>query len=142
MRASRSLRLRASTRDGNLSPPTGRGSGSSMGNGEPRTSQGEILCGEWICRQTPFTAVCMSMNSVTALLSQPLLDSLANGKAPQQRPSLRSGKLTAEKKKPSETLTERFRELAVIRFNRVCACCGMLHNSDYDLCGTEKQVCQ
>ena len=46
-------------------------------------------------------------------------------------------KLTAEKKKPSGTLTERFRELAVIRFNRVCACCGMLHNSDYDLCGTE-----
>ena len=46
-------------------------------------------------------------------------------------------KLTAEKKKPSETLTERFRELAVIRSIRVCACCGMLHNSDYDLCGTE-----
>ncbi|WP_418821383.1 hypothetical protein [Ruminococcus sp.] len=37
--------------------------------------------------------------------------------------------LTAEKKKPSETLTERFRELAAIRFNRVCACCGMLHNA-------------
>ena len=45
--------------------------------------------------------------------------------------------LTAEKKKPSETLTERFRELAVIRSIKVCACCGMLHNSDYDLCGTE-----
>ena len=48
--------------------------------------------------------------------------------------------LTAEKKKPSETLTERLRGLAVIRFNRVCACCGMLHNSDYELCGTEN-VC-
>lgn len=49
--------------------------------------------------------------------------------APQSRPPLRSGKLTAEKKKPSETLTERFRELAVIRFNRVCVGCGMLHNA-------------
>ncbi len=47
--------------------------------------------------------------------------------------------LTAEKKKPSETLTERLRELAVIRSIRVCACCGMLHNSDYDLCGTENR---
>jgi len=77
------------------------------------------------------------MNSVTPSPSRPQLDRLANGKAPQHRPSLRSGKLTAEKKKPSETLTERFRELAVIRFNRVCVCCGMLHNSDYDLCETE-----
>ena len=58
--------------------------------------------------------------------------------APQSRPSLRSEKLTAEKKKPSETLTERFRELAVIRLNRVCACCGMLHNSDYDLSNVNK----
>ena len=90
-------------------------------------------------RQTPFTAVCVSMNSVTASPSRPLLDRLANGNAPQHRPSLRSGKLTAEKKKPSETLAERFRELSVICFNRVCACCGMLHNSDYDLCGTENR---
>ena len=137
VRASRSLRLRASTPGESLSPPTGRGSGSSMGNGEPSTSQGEILCGEWICQQIPFTAVCVSMKSVTVSLSRPQLDRLAKVKAPQSRPSLRSGKLTAEKKKPSETLTERFRELAVIRFNRVCACCGMLRNSDYDLCGTE-----
>ena len=43
-------------------------------------------------------------------------DRLANGNAPQHRPSLRSGILTAKKKKPSETLTERFRELAVIQF--------------------------
>ena len=77
------------------------------------------------------------MKSVTVSPSRPQLDRQANGKASQYRPSLRSGKLNAEKKKPSETLTERFRELAVIRFNRVCACCGMLHNSDYDLCGTE-----
>ena len=56
------------------------------------------------------------MNSVTALPSRPQLDSLANGNAPQSRLSLRNGKLTAEKKKPSETLTERFRELAVIQF--------------------------
>jgi len=47
--------------------------------------------------------------------------------------------LTAEKKKPSETLIERFRELAVICSNRVCGCCGMRHNSDYDLCGTENR---
>jgi len=39
-----------------------------------------------------------------------------NGNPPHYRPSMRSGKLTAEKKKPSETLTERFRELAVIQF--------------------------
>lgn len=56
------------------------------------------------------------MNSVTASPSRPLLDRLANGNVLQHRPSLRSGKLTAEKKKPSETLTERFRELAVILF--------------------------
>ena len=53
------------------------------------------------------------MNSVTASPSRPQLDRQAKVKAPQSRPSLRSGKLTAKKKKPSETLTERFRELAV-----------------------------
>ena len=56
------------------------------------------------------------MNSVTASPSRLLLDRLANGKAPQSRPPPQSGKLTAEKKKPSETLAERFRELAVIQF--------------------------
>ena len=91
------------------------------------------LCGEWICRQTLFTDVCVSMNSVTASPSRPQLDRQRNETAPQHRPSLRSRKLTAEKKKPSETLTERFRELAVIRFNRVYACCGMLHNADYGI---------
>lgn len=139
VRASRLLRLRASTRDGNLSPPTGRGSGSSMGNGSRRASQAGTLCGEWACRLIPFTAVCVSMKSVTVSPSRPQLDRLANGNVPQSRPPLRSGKLTTEKKKPSETLTERFRELAVIRSNRVCSCCGMLHNSDYDLCGTENR---
>ena len=108
-----------------------------MGNGSQRASQAGTLCGEWICRQILSTAVCVSMNSVTASPSRHQLDCQANGKAPQRRPSLRSGKLTAEKKKPSETLTERFQELAVIRFNRVCACCGMLHNAYSDLCGTE-----
>ena len=34
---------------------------------------------------------------------------------------LRDGKLITEKKKSSETLTERFRELAVICFNRLWA---------------------
>ncbi len=49
--------LRASTRNENLSPPTGQGSGSSMRNGSPRVSQGVTLCGEWACRLTLFTAV-------------------------------------------------------------------------------------
>ena len=49
-------------------------------------------------------------------LSRPLLDRLANGKAPQSRHHHRAENLTAEKEKPSETLTERFRELAVIQF--------------------------
>ena len=44
--ASRSLRLRASTPGESLSPPTGRGSVSSMGNGEPSTSRAGTLCGE------------------------------------------------------------------------------------------------
>ena len=61
----------------------------------------------------------------------------ANGNAPQHHSTLQSVKLTAKKKKPSETLTERFREFAVIRSNRVCVCYGTLHNSDNDLCGTE-----
>ena len=47
------------------------------------------------------------MKSVTVSPSRPQLDRQANGKASQYRPSLRSGKLNAEKKKPSETLTER-----------------------------------
>ena len=46
VRASRSLRLRASTPGESLSPPTGRGSVSSMGNGEPSTSRAGTLCGE------------------------------------------------------------------------------------------------
>ncbi len=102
------LRHRVSTQAESPLRLTGRGSVSSMGNGSRRTSRGVILCGEWICRQTPFTAVCVSMNSVTVLPSRPQLDRLAKVKAPQHRPSLRSGKLTAEKKKPSETLIERF----------------------------------
>jgi hypothetical protein len=42
------------------------------------------------------------------------LDRPANGKATQHRPSLRIGKLTVEKKKPSETLAERFRGLEFV----------------------------
>ena len=70
-----------------------------MGNGEQKTSRAEILCGEWICRQIPFTAVCVSMNSVTASPNRPQLDRQTNGKAPQHRPSLRSGKLNRQKEK-------------------------------------------
>ena len=86
-----------------LSLSTGRSSGSSMGNGNQSTSRGVILCGEWICPQTHSTAVCVNMKSVTALPSRPQLDRLANGKAPQHRPSLRSGKLTDEKSALSES---------------------------------------
>ncbi len=84
--------------------------------------QQEIMCGYQVDR-------IFSEKLSGANTDRPLLDRLANGNAPQHRPSLRSGKLTAEKKKLSETLTERFRELAVIRSIRVCACCGMLHNA-------------
>ena len=75
----------------------------------------------------------------TALPSRLLLDStLRRTKMPLRAVrAFGAENLTAEKKKPSETLTERFRELAVIRFNRVSACCGMCHNFDYDLYGTE-----
>ena len=107
------IRLRASTLAESPLRSTGRGSVSFMGNGSPRTSQAGTLCGEWACRQTPFTAVCVSMKSVTVSPSRPLLDRLAKVKALQHRPSLRIGKLTAEKKKLSETLTKRFRELTV-----------------------------
>ncbi len=99
VRASRSLRHRASTPGESLSPPTGRGSGSSMGNGSRRTLRAGTLCGEWICQQILSTSVCVSMNSVTALPSRPQLDRLANGNAPQHRPSLRSGKLNRQKEK-------------------------------------------
>ena len=120
VRASRLQRHRASTRDGNLSPPTGRGSGSSMGNGEPSTSRDGILCVEWICRQIPFTAVCVSMKSATASPSRPRLDygTQTNVNVPQHRPSLRSGKLTAEKEKPSETLRGLVTSLNLISFSR------------------------
>jgi len=87
-----------------------------MGNGEQRTSRAGTLCGEWICRQILSTAVCVSMNFVTASPSSPHLDRPANGNAPQHHSNLRSGKTTVEKKKPSETLAERFRELTVILF--------------------------
>ena len=33
--------------------------------------------------------------------------------------------------------TANLRACLLFSSNRVCACCGMLHNSDYDLCGTE-----
>ena len=115
-RASRLPKHYTSTLCESLSSPIGRGSGSSMGNGNRRTSQGVTLYVEWICQQTPFTAVCVSMNFVTASPNRPQLDRQVNGKAIQHRPSLRGGNITAEKKKPSEMLTKRFRELAVIQF--------------------------
>ena len=71
VRTSRLQRHRASTRDGSLSPPTGRGSGSSMGNGSRRTSRAGTLCGEWMCRLIPFTAVYVSMNSIMVSPSRP-----------------------------------------------------------------------
>lgn len=55
------------------------------------------------------------MKSATASPHRPRHDFApqTNGNAPQHRPPLRSVKLTAETKKPSETLAGRFRELAV-----------------------------
>ena len=46
VRASRSPKHRASTPDESLSPPTGRGLVSFMGNGERGASQAGTLCGE------------------------------------------------------------------------------------------------
>ena len=108
-----------------------------MGNESRRISLAGTLCGEWVCRQIPFTVVCVSMKSLTASPSRPQLDRLANGNVPQSRPPLRSGKLTAEKKSPQKRLQSVSESLRLFSSNRVCACCGMLHNSDYDLCGTE-----
>lgn len=42
-----------------------------------------------------------------------LLCHKANGEAPQHRPTLQSGKITAYNNKPSETLARRFRGLTV-----------------------------
>ena len=82
------------------------------------------------------------MKSATALPSRPLLDSpLRRTKMPLRAVRTCGAEITttAENKKSSEMLTERFRELAVIRFNRVCVWCGMCHNVEMDLCGT---VCE
>ena len=116
VRASKLLRHRASTRDGNLSPPTGRGSGSSMGNGERRTSRAGTLCGEWICRQILSTAVCVSMKSVTVSPSRLLPDDSRqrNGNVPHSRPSLRSVKVTTEKKSSQKRLHSVSESFAVI----------------------------
>ncbi len=54
---------------------TGRGSGSSMGNGSPKASRGVTLCGEWACRLTLFTAVSGSMKRNMESQSRLLLDS-------------------------------------------------------------------
>ena len=47
----------SSTREESRLRLTGQGSGSFMGNGSQRASQGVILCVEWICQLIPFTAV-------------------------------------------------------------------------------------
>ena len=59
---------------------------------------------------------------------------LSDRQATENSSTVERGRTNAEKKKPQKR--RRFRA-AVIRSIRVCACCGMLHNSDYDLCGTE-----
>ena len=48
-------------------------------------------------------------------------------------------KLTAEKKSPQKRLQSVSESLRLFSSNRVCDCCGILHNSDYDLCGTENR---
>ena len=74
VRASRSPKHRASTQAESPLKSTGRGSGSSMGNGSRRTSRAGTLCGEWACPLTPFTAVSGSMKRNTESPSRPLLN--------------------------------------------------------------------
>ncbi|MFR4719206.1 MAG: hypothetical protein ACLUAJ_13900 [Ruminococcus bicirculans (ex Wegman et al. 2014)] len=73
------------------------------------------------------------MNSVTASPSRPQLDRQANGNATHHYPSLRSGILTAEKKKPSETLTRAFPRACgysvPIEFVPVVVCPTMLNRT-------------
>ena len=75
VRASRSPKHRASTQAESPLRSTGRGSGSSMGNGSPKASRGVTLCGEWACQLTLFTAVSGSMKQNMGQPSRPLLDS-------------------------------------------------------------------
>ena len=42
-----------------------------------------------------------------------------------------------KRKSPQKRLQSVSESLRLFSSNRVCADCGMLHNSDYDLCGTE-----
>ena len=122
------------------------------GRGAIHTTSADNSSAVCRCFYVPvFVTVWVLSAILRGLLSQllpfqrrPQPDRQAKVKVPQHRPPLRSGKLTAEKKSPqkrcrvrSTKTAERFRELAVIRFNRVCACCGMLHNAYSDLCGTE-----
>lgn len=67
--------------------------GQLYGEWRAKNITGRDFMRRWICRQIPFTAVCVSMNSVTASPNRPQFDRQTNGKAPQHRPSLRSGKL-------------------------------------------------
>ncbi len=48
--------------------------GQLYGEWKSKSITGVTLCGEWVCRLTPFTAVSGSMNQLTALSSLPLLD--------------------------------------------------------------------
>ena len=113
-----------------------------MGNGSQRASQAGTLCVEWACRLTHSIAVSGSMKPRTASPSRLLLDNSRqrNGKAPQHPPPLRSGKLPLKRKSPQKRLQSISESLRfVFSSNRVCSDCGMLHNTDYDLCGTERE---
>ena len=89
--------------------------------------QQEIMCGYQVDR-------IFSEKLSGANTDRPQLDRLANGKAPQHRPSLRSVKLTNENSTLSETLREGALLLLCIIW--VSADYGICHNADFDLCGT------
>ena len=59
-----------------------------------------------------------------------------NGNAPQSRPSLRSGKLTAWKDLRSACVSKSRFFVSYSASKRVCCHCGARHNDEMDLCGT------
>ena len=81
-------------------------------------------------RQTPFTAVSVSMKSVTVSPSRPQLDRLTNGNVPQSRSPLRSGKLYRLKRKSPQkrlqSVSGSFRLFVSIGFVPVVVCSTIL----------------
>ena len=78
---------------------------------------------------------CFTTKSITEPTSawKPLQ---TNWNAPQSRPSLRSGKLTAWKDLRSACVSKSQFFVSYSASKRVCCHCGARHNDDMDLCGT------